>query len=85
MALQEQSAQLAAQKAAQQALYKVIEAHPPVSKYRRETLVPVQSVVALFIVATAAQPLVNVFLTNVTGKEKKDNEKKNTVFLLIRF
>lgn len=48
VALQEQSAQIAAQKAAQQAFYQVIEAHPPVSKVRRETLVPVQSVVAPF-------------------------------------
>lgn len=67
-ALQQQAAQIAAQKAAQQVFYMVVEPPPTVSKIRRETAIPVQSVVTILIIATL--PFVHGILKNATRKEK---------------
>jgi len=78
--LQQQAAQIAAQKAGQQVLYQVVQPSPPVSRIRRETVVPVQSV--FLIIGLATLPLVEAFFRSVIQrKKKKDAEDEFSFFV----
>lgn len=78
--LQQQAAQLAAQKAGQQILYQVVQPSPPVSRIRRETVVPVQSV--FLILGLATLPFVEAFFRSVIQREKKKDAEDEFSFFV---